>query len=685
MCGKRSIICTFSIFALLSTGISFNTQAAITDASAVLYYGGRCKGPDCGIPDEGGVWISNYKTKSVTCIWGGKGVFTDGAYFRPDGKEVAIIKQGTLYIVNSDGTNERSYKLPNWVDDRNDWNYTTNGIFYCGTSNKTYCFDLNTKTSRSIVTGFGSRLTVSSDGLRGYDIGALNGDKGGKIYEMSSINGTAVKKDFGIWGHGNAISGGGKYIFMLRWTGHNVILIYDFTKPGYKGSTKQQGYIATFSTDVAFGSGCPNWRSPKQVVNSDVYVCVPLGNQYKQDGIKIGIINWKDTTEKVMIPARGVANVGNAYVGTITHAEKPIIKLDKSELVFSAPGADNPAPQMVSVSNEGKKTLSQVATSISYTDGKDWLSAAVGAGGGNAQTITNTISASALADGQYSATVTVSGGGADNSVSYTVTLNKGAAPASPSSLKAENTGDSLRDVSLTWNDNSDNETGFAIERKEGDGTFAQIHTTDADAVSYFDKGLTEATTYVYRIKALSSAGDSKYSTETSVLVAGVPWIKVQSPADGQAFPLGATIQIQWTANKVTNVQIDYSVDDGLSWKPITEVGGVLSTEQAWGNFTWTVPDISAQKVVVKVSDYGEPEPFGVSGAFTIDPSASVRNYRTATHDRRSLANARFYSISGRLLSGHDGRSVDLHNSMLPSNVIIVKDSRGTVRKRIAAH
>jgi hypothetical protein len=51
-------------------------------------------------------------------------------------------------------------------------------------------------------------------------------------------------------------------------------------------------------------------------------------------------------------------------------------------------------------------------------------------------------------------------------------------------------------INLAWTDNSDDETGFSIERKtETNGTYAQIATVSPDVNSYTDSGLTLGVTY----------------------------------------------------------------------------------------------------------------------------------------------------------------------------------------------
>lgn len=71
-------------------------------------------------------------------------------------------------------------------------------------------------------------------------------------------------------------------------------------------------------------------------------------------------------------------------------------------------------------------------------------------------------------------------------------------------------------IDLNWQDNSDNEIGFNIERKTGaGGTYCEIATLEADVTTYSDTGLSGDTTYYYRVRAYNDAGDSSYSNEDS--------------------------------------------------------------------------------------------------------------------------------------------------------------------------
>ncbi len=77
---------------------------------------------------------------------------------------------------------------------------------------------------------------------------------------------------------------------------------------------------------------------------------------------------------------------------------------------------------------------------------------------------------------------------------------------------------SLTQVNLTWTDNSDNEDGFRIERRDGDaGVWTQIGSVGAGVTAFSDtSGLNRAINYYYRVYAWNSLGNSGYSNEERV-------------------------------------------------------------------------------------------------------------------------------------------------------------------------
>jgi hypothetical protein len=73
---------------------------------------------------------------------------------------------------------------------------------------------------------------------------------------------------------------------------------------------------------------------------------------------------------------------------------------------------------------------------------------------------------------------------------------------------------SLAQLTLSWNDNSTNESNFEIERKTGtNGTYTRISLIRPNANSYVDTAVTRGVTYCYRVRAVNTAGASAYTNE----------------------------------------------------------------------------------------------------------------------------------------------------------------------------
>jgi len=84
----------------------------------------------------------------------------------------------------------------------------------------------------------------------------------------------------------------------------------------------------------------------------------------------------------------------------------------------------------------------------------------------------------------------------------------------PTKLKAK--ADSDSEVTLTWQDNSNAESGYKIERSGFNEPFIEIGQTGPDDDSFGDFDLKPRTKYRYRVRAFNeAAGNSAYSAEST--------------------------------------------------------------------------------------------------------------------------------------------------------------------------
>ncbi len=103
-------------------------------------------------------------------------------------------------------------------------------------------------------------------------------------------------------------------------------------------------------------------------------------------------------------------------------------------------------------------------------------------------------------------------------------------PAAPLNLAATST--NPQSVAISWTDNSDNESGFRLERAEGTGPFFALTNLPPNSSSFLDVSVKADTTYRYRVFASNQSGDSAPSNESTAQVPPLP----PAPPEQQKLP-----------------------------------------------------------------------------------------------------------------------------------------------------
>lgn len=92
--------------------------------------------------------------------------------------------------------------------------------------------------------------------------------------------------------------------------------------------------------------------------------------------------------------------------------------------------------------------------------------------------------------------------------------NVGQPPAAPSNVSIAKVGNN--NLTIRWTDNSNNETGFIIQRSSSStGPWITVATTKANVTQFNNAGLIRRTTYWYRITAVNGWGSSAWTTPIS--------------------------------------------------------------------------------------------------------------------------------------------------------------------------
>ena len=134
-------------------------------------------------------------------------------------------------------------------------------------------------------------------------------------------------------------------------------------------------------------------------------------------------------------------------------------------------------------------------------------------------------------------------------------LYSGVAPAIPSGLTVVAASGTTANVN--WNDNSNNETGFTLQRTNPDNSVVSV-SLPANTTSYPDTGLTPGSTYSYRIQANNFVANSAFTAPVQITIPVIP----PTPSNGHVTGVTATsVSIAWQLNSTnsTNAETGVSV------------------------------------------------------------------------------------------------------------------------------
>lgn len=155
-----------------------------------------------------------------------------------------------------------------------------------------------------------------------------------------------------------------------------------------------------------------------------------------------------------------------------------------------------------------------------------------------------------------------------------ISFTTSSAPNAPTNLIL--LGSSATSVTIKWNDNSSNETGFRVERSiDNDSTFLEVaNNLGANTTIYISGNLTAGTTYYYRVRSVNGVGFSAYSNILTVPFA-VGINSSQSFAEFNIYPN--------PSSDVFNVQIADAYRGNTTLTITDEMGRIIRSEKVQKN------------------------------------------------------------------------------------------------------
>ena len=224
-------------------------------------------------------------------------------------------------------------------------------------------------------------------------------------------------------------------------------------------------------------------------------------------------------------------------------------------------------------------------------------------------------------------------------------------------------------VSLTWHSNSDNDSGFYVERSTDGYNFSRIGSTGAGVVAYSDSSVSNGTTYIYRVEAFNPTGVSSYAGPISLTFGAgsaatptptptptpSPSVPSSTPTNAAGFfPIAVYRQPvltfpTWKARGVNTVIDFYSRDDWMqAWIKSAQANGLYEVRNPQSNIS---ADLSDPNLLAYEHD-DEPD---IQGEPTSQLAAEYASWKAANPKlpiivNVSAANAQYSNIPGVALT-----------------------------------
>lgn len=247
-----------------------------------------------------------------------------------------------------------------------------------------------------------------------------------------------------------------------------------------------------------------------------------------------------------------------------------------------------------------------------------------------------------------------------------------------------------RSVSLSWEDNSDGETGYVLQRQaEDESSFTPIASLTADAISFSDHDVIDGVTYSYRIQTTSDVRPS--SDWSNVAMAD---LALATPTDFAGELLNnKSIMLSWTDNSLheTGYVVERSVAHGKHESPFTVVAVVGSGSEAFTDSNLSPGKTYSYRVSAKDNDEKSTttnvvtiRPATKGSMITMYPNAAY-DHVTFTNDEHGVLHVRVSNMQGVVLKEFDlkaDKTIQLNVSDWPKGIYVVHAQSGGESSRV---
>lgn len=132
-------------------------------------------------------------------------------------------------------------------------------------------------------------------------------------------------------------------------------------------------------------------------------------------------------------------------------------------------------------------------------------------------------------------------------------------------------------------------------------------------------------TYNWTVPATTTQGlikisdaDHPTTEDASNGVFTISDLSLTAPTGASVWRGGSSQNITWTSTNITQIKLDYSTDNGVSWIPIA--ANILAGSSP---YNWTLPNTPSLLSMVRISDQAFQDNFKISPAFELEPIPAI--------------------------------------------------------------
>lgn len=165
------------------------------------------------------------------------------------------------------------------------------------------------------------------------------------------------------------------------------------------------------------------------------------------------------------------------------------------------------------------------------------------------------------------------------------------------------------EVEITWSSHMVETVDLLFSSDDGD-TWANI----AEGIDAEHKSFTWTVPYSpsvdCKIKIIDPNNTIFYDQTEPADIFSISGLVLTSPVGGEVWVAGTEEQITWQSVDVTNVKLEYTINDGASWTTI-EATTLAST----GSYDWDIPKTGGYECRIRISDVDAPQISDMSEEF----------------------------------------------------------------------